>query len=286
MCTAASAVAAPPPDNEEAQRVVELVSHLNINSSKGAGAMMAQAAMEMLGTPYTAGLLDPEGPETLRIPFFETDCMIFVETCLAAVLTAKDDSPSYEKLLENVRRIRYRAPEVEAASGKDLHPVSYETRLHYATGWIRNLVKEGIAEDLTMDTGGVRSSTKLDFMSRNYKKYRQMAAADTDPEAAARLEAVSNMEKSLNEEAMTYIPKALIHAIDGEIMDGDIIFFTTSTAGLDVSHMAIAYRHDGVAGFIHASSNAGEVILDDNSISDYALSRKTCTGIKIVRVKD
>ena len=277
-------MAAPPPDSEEAQMAVELVSHLNISSAKDAGSMMKQAALERLGTPYVAGLLDPEGPETLLVPFLETDCMIFVETCLAAVLTARDDNPSYEKLTENVRRLRYRATE-EAAS-KDLHPVRYETRLHYATGWIRNLVKEGLAEDLTMETGGVRSATKLDFMSRNYKKYRQMADADSDTEAAARLEGISNMEKKLNEEPMTYIPKALIHAIEGEIMDGDIVFFTTSIAGLDVSHMAIAYHHDGIVGFIHASSNAGEVIIDPESISNYALSRKTCTGIKIVRVND
>ena len=232
-----------------------------------------------LGTPYVAGLLDPDGPETLQMPFVSTDCMIFVETCLAAVMTAGKEDPSYVKYEDNVRRLRYRGAEGECPP-----PVLYETRLHYATAWIRNLVEKGLADDLTLEVGGVRSTGKLNFMSRNYKSYKQIAAADSDPQAAARLKAISLTEARLNEEPMTYVPKAKIKSIEGKIKDGDLIFFTTSIAGLDVSHMAIAYRHDGIVGFIHASSVAGKVIVDSGSIADYALSRKSCTGIKVLMV--
>ena len=205
--------------------------------------------------------------------------MIFVETCLAAVMTAGEEDPSYVKYEDNVRRLRYRGAEGECPP-----PVLYETRLHYATAWIRNLVEKGLADDLTLEVAGVRSTGKLGFMSRNYKSYKQIAAADSDPQAAARLKAISLTEARLNEEPMTYVPKAMIKSIEGKIKDGDLIFFTTSIAGLDVSHMAIAYRHDGIVGFIHASSVAGKVIVDSGSIADYALSRKSCTGIKVVRV--
>lgn len=273
--------AAPAPGNPDRQAAEKLVSALAASPRKDAGKLLTEAAKMRLGSPYVAGLLDPEGPETLQMPFVSTDCMIFVETCLAAVLTSREADPTYEKYMDYVRLLRYRGAEGECPP-----PVRYETRLHYATAWIRNLVSEGIAEDLTLNLGGIQSTGKLDFMSRNYKSYKQIAAADTNPEAAALLKAIALTEDRLNEEPMTYVPKARIRDIEGKIKDGDIIFFTTSIAGLDVSHMAVAYRHDGIVGFIHASTNAGKVIVDPASISGYALSRKSCTGIKVVRVKE
>lgn len=274
-----AAYAAPQSGDSDRQAAEKLITTLSSSSENDAGKLLLEAARMRLGTPYVAGLLDPDGPEKLQMPFVSTDCMIFVETCLAAVMTAGEEDPSYVKYEENVRRLRYRGAEGECPP-----PVLYETRLHYATAWIRNLVEKGLADDLTLDVGGVPSSGKLGFMSRNYKSYKQIAAADSDPQAAARLKAISLTEARLNEEPMTYVPKAKIKSIEGEIKDGDLIFFTTSIAGLDVSHMAIAYRHDGITGFIHASSVAGKVIVDSGSIADYALSRKSCTGIKVVRV--
>ena len=274
-----AAYAAPQSGDSDRQAAEKLITTLSSSSENDAGKLLLEAARMRLGTPYVAGLLDPDGPETLQMPFVSTDCMIFVETCLAAVMTAGKEDPSYVKYEDNVRRLRYRGAEGECPP-----PVLYETRLHYATAWIRNLAWEGIAEDLTLEAGGVQSSGKLNFMSRNYKSYKQIASADTDPQAATRLKAISLTEARLNEEPMTYVPKAKIKSIEGKIKDGDLIFFTTSIAGLDVSHMAIAYRHDGITGFIHASSVAGKVIVEPGSIADYALSRKSCTGIKVVRV--
>ena len=264
------------PDRQAAEK---LITTLSLSSEKDAGKLLLEAARMRLGTPYVAGLLDPDGPEKLQMPFVSTDCMIFVETCLAAVLTSREAEPAYEKYMDNVRLLRYRGTEGESPA-----PILYETRLHYATAWIRNLVEEGLADDLTLKAGGVLSSGKFSFMSRNYKSYKQIAAADTDPEAAARLKAIARTEAILNEEPMTYIPKSQIRSIEDKIKDGDIIFFTTSIAGLDISHKAIACRHDGITGFIHASTAAGKVIVDKGSISDYAMSRKSCTGIKVVRV--
>ena len=274
-----AAYAAPLSGDPDRQAAERLITTLSSSSENDAGKLLLEAARMRLGTPYVSGLLDPDGPEKLRMPFVSTDCMIFVETCLAAVMTAGEEDPSYVKYEENVRRLRYRGAEGECPP-----PVLYETRLHYATAWIRNLVEKGLADDLTLEVAGVRSTGKLNFMSRNYKSYKQIAAADSDPQAAARLKAISLTESRLNEEPMTYVPKAKIKSIEGKIKDGDLIFFTTSIAGLDVSHMAIAYRHDGIVGFIHASSVAGKVIVDSGSIADYALSRKSCTGIKVVRV--
>ena len=267
----------------EKDAAMGVVSRLEGMSSVSSGQMLAQAALSRLGTPYVAGLLDPDGPEQLQMVFTETDCMIFVETCLATVLTARSGDPSYDNYAAILRRLRYRADSDKETAAP---PIRYDTRLHYSTDWIRNLEKRGIAEDLTLSCAGVRSSTKLDFMSRNYKKYKQLAESDTDPDAAGRLRLISESEARINAVPMTYVPKALIKAIEGDIETGDLIFYTTSVAGLDISHCAIAYVNDGKCGFIHASSVAGEVIIDSRSIAEYAASQKSCTGIKIVRLED
>lgn len=58
----------------------------------------------------------------------------------------------------------------------------------------------------------------------------------------------------------------------------------SGTKGLDIAHVSIAYVHDGIVGFIHASQAEGRVIVDPKSISDYTLGRKSSPGIKVIRV--
>ncbi|MDE6528883.1 MAG: DUF1460 domain-containing protein, partial [Muribaculaceae bacterium] len=66
--------------------------------------------------------------------------------------------------------------------------------------------------------------------------------------------------------------------------DGDIVCFTTSTKGLDVTHMAIITIIAGSARMIHASSKAGKVILDPLTITEY-VKRNRNEGIRIVRLR-
>ena len=69
--------------------------------------LVIKVAKHFLGTPYVAGTLEIE-PERLTINTRETDCILFVEMCLAMSLTAKDAEPTFEKYVDNLRRLRYR----------------------------------------------------------------------------------------------------------------------------------------------------------------------------------
>ena len=63
-----------------------------------------------------------------------------------------------------------------------------------------------------------------------------------------------------------------------------VVGFTTSLEGLDVTHVGFAFRNDGELKFIHASSVINEVIIDELTLSDYCISRNSCTGIIIAKV--
>ena len=51
--------------------------------------LVIKVAKHFLGTPYVAGTLELE-PERLTVNTRETDCILFVEMCLALSLTAKE----------------------------------------------------------------------------------------------------------------------------------------------------------------------------------------------------
>ena len=58
------------------------------NNEKSVPELMIIAAKQMLGTEYVAGSLE-QVPEKLKVSLVETDCILFVESCLAMALNAK-----------------------------------------------------------------------------------------------------------------------------------------------------------------------------------------------------
>ena len=100
------------------------------------------------------------------------------------------------------------------------------------------------------------------------------------------VQAIREVEADLNRQPISYIQKASIVAVEKTLKPGDIVCFVTSIAGLDISHVGIVTVRDGKAGFIHASSVAGKVIVDSRSIAQYAAAQKSCVGIKVVRMMD
>ena len=68
------------------------------------------------------------------------------------------------------------------------------------------------------------------------------------------------------------------------VADGDIVCFTTSTRGLDVTHLGIVTIIDGVPRLIHASSKGGKVMLDPLSLSAY-ITRNRPEGLRILRLR-
>ena len=78
----------------------------------------------------------------------------------------------------------------------------------------------------------------------------------------------------------------MIAANEKSIKSGDIIGYMSTTNGLDIAHVAIAYwRKDGKLGFIHASMGKMKVVIDEKTIAEYANASKHINGIKVIRVK-
>jgi hypothetical protein len=234
---------------------------------------MIVAAKEMLGTDYVASTLEAGDKEELRVYTTKTDCIIFVETCLNMARTVGAGHTDFETLSSMVASTRYRG-----------RISSYADRIHYTTEWIRRGEAAGIMKDLTLEIGGSEFPKPINFMSTHYKSYKHLRDADTDPVAAENRRIISEVEKKLNEKPQSWIPAAKIKSIESKIKTGDIIGFMTTTDGLDIGHVAIAYVHDGKVGFIHASQGGGLVMEQPQSIADYVLKvRKGCQGIKVVR---
>ena len=234
---------------------------------------MIVAAKEMLGTKYVASTLEAGDKEELRVYTTKTDCIIFVETCLNMARTVGAGHTDFETLASNVAITRYRG-----------RISSYADRIHYTTEWIRRGEAAGIMEDITLDLGGSEFPKPINFMSTHYKSYKHLREADTDPDAAQNRKIIAEVEKELNQKPQSWIPAAKIKSIESKIKTGDIIGFMTTTDGLDIGHVAIAYVHDGKVGFIHASQGGGLVMEQPQSIADYVLNvRKGCQGIKVVR---
>lgn len=221
-----------------------------------------------LGTPYVAATLEQE-PEQLVINLRELDCTTFVESCLALVRTLREKgAPSFESFRRNLQQIRYRNGKI----------TDYTSRLHYMSDWITENERHGIVTDITRMIGGIPLPLQLSFISTHPAAYKQLQA-DT-----ALIRVIRETEQKINARTHYYIPKEKIDSVKEKIQNGDIIFFTTSIQGLDVSHMAYAYWEKGKLSFIHASLSEHKVIVNPTFLTEYIRRIKHNTGILVVRI--
>ena len=238
--------------------------------------LMIMAAESLLGTPYVAGTLD-EDPieERLRVYLTKTDCILFVETCLALAKTVTESGGrdvSFDSFVAQVAGTRYRVKP----------PYLYSDRVHYTTEWARRQEGKSL-KDMTLELGGETYDHPVNFMTRHPESYKQLQDAASIPRAALNLKRIGEVEDELNKVPMTYIPKQKIPSVEKGIQSGDIICFVSSVEGLDIAHVAMAYVKNGRVGFIHASQKEGKVVIDGQTIADYVAHRSNLSGIKVIR---
>ena len=253
--------------------------------------LMIMAGNRLLGNEYVAGTLDGGTKEDLTLYLLKTDCILFVEACTnlarAAINPEYPDNPFYS-YAACVLQTRYRNGKADR----------YSDRIHYTTEWLRNAQAKGILEIKTEEFGGKVYDHPVGFMSNNINYYRQIANAATDTAAAKDLSVIKKVENTINQEPQYYIPDSEIEKAEQYIQTGDIIGYMSSTEGLDIAHVALACvtdadgaivfgPHEGKVkvGFIHASMAQMKVIIDPQSIAEYAKARKYITGICVARVK-
>ena len=230
--------------------------------------LVIKVAKHFLGTPYVAGTLEIE-PERLTVNTRETDCILFVEMCLAMSLTAKDPQPTFEKYVDNLRRLRYRDGKVDG----------YASRIHYTSEWIIQGTVRGLFSEVSRECGGSPLDQKFNFMSTHPASYKQLKDS---PET---VEKIRTVEQNLESWDYWYIPKADLPKCIKNIKTGDIIGFNSATPGLDIAHVAYAYWEGDTLTFIHASYGEKKVVINKTPLVQYTHGIKSHNGLRVIRLK-
>lgn len=270
VAAAAQGVAQGNISQESVQKYGELSKVLKANQQKSVPELMIIVAKQMLGTEYVAGTLE-KVPEQLTVSLTQTDCILFVESCLAMALNAKKGIFHPDSLCATIQSLRYRDGKVDG----------YASRIHYTSEWIRQGEARGIFREITdVLSGDNLSGQRFSYMSEHSDAYRQLKG---NPAEVAR---IAQMEASLNQHTDYFvIPKEAVSKMEHLLKDGDILGFNSTVKGLDIAHVALVYhKENGQVGFIHASQADGKVVIDEKSIADYVNARKSNNGIRIVRV--
>lgn len=252
---------------EDAAKLAEVLPIVKAMDGLDHGERLASTARLFLGTPYVAGSLEIE-PEILTFSLTGTDCILFVEMCVALGLTADEGGNSIEDYAAQVRRLRYRDGKVDG----------YASRIHYTSEWLAQAEARGIVQEITGEIGGIPLDQKFNFMSTHPQQYKQL---NDSPSETAR---IRKAEKALEARDYYYIPKNVLASALDKVQDGDIVCFTCGIPGLDIAHLGIAvHGKDGRLTFIHASSTGKKVIIQNGTIDSYLSGIKRFTGLRVVR---
>lgn len=256
-------------------RLLALISLLLTPAEK-----MVEVARSYLGTPYASSSIE-RVPETLVVRKDSTDCMLFVELCLATVISEEEnrDAVVSEALSDAVRTLRYRGGVVRG----------YSSRIHYFSEWLQQGRHLGILDEYT-HKAGESFFQQFNYMSRHPSSYPRLAPAlSGDVEALGTLKEIRRVERVLEASNPYYrIPMSSVGP-DGSIagsrhriQPGDILCFVSRAEGLDIAHVGIACPlPDGRMSFIHASSRAGKVILEPRALCDYPAA-----GLRVARIRN
>jgi hypothetical protein len=229
-----------------------------------------------LGAPYVAGTLDRDSTrESLVVDLTEFDCVTFYENSLALARTlALNPKASLEDFKDQLRLLRYRGGKLR----------DYASRLHYSTDYFYDAATKGVLQPVTEIVGGSyakKETREINFMTAHRGSYRQL----NQPYSDSLFDKIQQVEREMKARGgYLFIPKQDIAEIEGGIQTGDILGITTRLNGLDCSHTGIAIRMpDGHIHFMHASSARHEVIISEETLSDYLGHSNSQTGIIVNR---
>lgn len=254
-------------DNEETDTttITNILIDMEAAGIETSGQLISYAAKKFIGKPYVAGTL--EGPqELLSIKTSGLDCTTLVETAVALAMTVESRRTSWRDYVYTLESIRYRGGEMNG----------YASRLHYISDWIVDNNHRGNMTEVTDRIGRADHQIKtLDYMSQN----RNLYPALKDSATFAKLK---NAEIGFRSHRFPYIKTMNIKG--AELREGDIVAITTSTKGLDVTHMGVVTLKNGTPHLIHASSKAGKVVEDELPLHEYVRRNRNATGIRVIRI--
>lgn len=225
-------------------------------------------ALHFINKPYKAGTLEDCSGEHLVVNLNEFDCSTFVESVVALYLTMKEKNCNYDTYSDKLTKIRYRNGKIDG----------YVSRLHYSSDWIRDNGQKNILRELKISAMSEKIFFNLSWMTKNSDSY---PCLKSDKQA---IEKIKKVEADIRQRSFYCIPKLKIKAMENTLADGDLVFFTTTKAGLDISHLGIVYRYNGAVSFVHASQKFGKVVVNRESIADYCMNMKSNRGIIVCRI--
>lgn len=225
---------------------------------------------KFLGKPYATETLEGDS-ELLTINTSKVDCTTLVENVIALAMTTAEDTTTYKDYEKNLKSIRYRGGEVNG----------YASRLHYVSDWIADNTERGnFAEVTDKFAPAEKQQLRLNYMTTHRRSYKALV----DNQEA--YEEMQEVEKRYDSYQCSYIPKRKVGLKPAQnwLKEGDIVLITTTTRGLDVSHMGILVKERGQLFLLHASSNAGKVIIAQQSLDSYLKAHNNMSGIRVVRL--
>lgn len=267
--------AAPTPTrfhNEESDtaRINKILVETIASGFKTSGERTADIAMRFAGTPYVAHTLEGT-PEMLTVNLDELDCTTFVETVMALSYTAGEGRSTWRDFLYNLQRLRYRGGEVNG----------YASRLHYISDWVIDNTHRGNFKEVTSNFPAVAYQVRtIDFMSANRSKYPALA---DDGE----YERIRSVEIGYRNHRFPYIKTSDLakKTTMAALRSGDIVALVTKMKNLDVTHMGIIIKQEGVPYLLHASSSNGKVELTSVPLADFMKKNPSLIGIRVFRLE-
>lgn len=258
-------------NNEESDttRITEILVEASSKGLSTSNEAMAFIGKKFIGTPYKASTLEGT-PEMLTVNLDGMDCTTFIETVAAMAITIAENRNSWQDYLYNIENLRYRHGKMDG----------YSSRLHYISDWIVDNTHRGNIREVTDRLPGSAYQVKtLDFMTGHRDSYPAL-------KDSMEFERMKSVEVGYRSHRFPYIKSAALQGkgMASTLQSGDIIAFTTKTAGLDVSHIGIILIENGVVRLLHASSKAGKVVVDPQPLAEYLRKNRNITGGRIIRI--
>lgn len=229
-----------------------------------------EVARSYLGISYVAGTLETEGEERLVINEDSVDCTTFVELSVARWLTIQNNSLTFE---QQVQALRYRGGMVDG----------FLSRLHYFTDWVDENTRRGVWREVVPE--GDRHVWKTDTLTLSFMSEHPQSYPYLKRHAWA-VDSIKGIEQKYTHYPIFYIGKEHLNLGPKElpIFDGDILALVTTIEGLDVTHLGFAVWKGETLHLMHASMKQGKVVIDEQSLYEYLMTRKNCPGIRVVRL--
>ncbi len=234
-----------------------------------ANALVMKYSELLMGTEYVAHTLEGE-KELLTINIDQLDCTTFVETLYALTKTTMSGRYSWRDYAQHLESIRYRNGIIKG----------YASRLHYISDWIIDNAYRGNLKEVTQDIPGAKYNVKnIDFMSKNRDKYAALADDET-------FSTIKQNEIGFRNHRFPFLKVEWnnIKKIKSHLKEGDFVGIVTKINGLDVQHMGVITKKDGIPYLLNASSVGKKVQIEEVDLAEYLRRSKNAIGIRIFRI--